>query len=69
MKSRIHFFIVLNDRRARAQARRLARLQRAYESDPEDNFNLRSEAANLAQSVSYHVRQTELAGRRVLGSR
>lgn len=66
MKSKLMFFARLSRKRARTQARRLNLLMKHYRSDPVRNFQTHSEAAGLARSVSYYLRQAEVAGRIIL---
>lgn len=66
MKSKLMFFARLSRKRARAKARRLGILLKQYRSDPVHYFRVHSEAAGLARSVSYYLRQAEIAGRIIL---
>lgn len=66
MKSKLMFFVRLSRKRARTQARRLYVLMKQYRSDPVRNFRMHSEAAGLAISASYYLRQAEIAGRIIL---
>jgi hypothetical protein len=66
MKSKLMFFVRLSRKRARTQARRLSALMKRYRSDPVCNFRTHSEAASLARSVSYYLREAEMAGRIIL---
>jgi hypothetical protein len=66
MKSKLMFFARLSRKRARTQARRLNVLMKQYRSDPVRNFRTHSEAAGLARSASYYLRQAEIAGRIIL---
>lgn len=66
MKSKLMYFARLSRKRARTQARRLGILMKQYRSDPVRNYRTHSEAAGLARSVSYYLRQAETAGRIIL---
>jgi hypothetical protein len=69
MKTRLMGFARNSKRRARTQARRLRALLRQYAADPVRNYQLRSEAAALARSVSYYLRDWESVGRVILTDR
>lgn len=66
MRSKLKFFALQSQKRARTQARRLAALVRKYQRDPSRNYGTRSEAAALAMKISYYIRQAEMAGRVIL---
>jgi hypothetical protein len=66
MKSQMRCFANQNTKRARATARRLTRILRDLKSNPSRNFRLYSEAATLAEKVSYFLRESETGGRIIL---
>jgi hypothetical protein len=69
MKSVMMGIAIRAERRARTQARRLGAILRQYQSDPEENFSRRSEAASLARRVSAAWRQSETIARVILTDR
>ena len=66
MKSQMRCFANQNTKRARATARRLTRILRDLKRNPSRNFRLYSEAATLAEKVSYFLRESETGGRIIL---
>lgn len=66
MKTRLWGFALNSKRRASTQARRLRAILRQYAADPVRNYRLHSEAAALARSVSYYLRDWECVGRVIL---
>lgn len=62
----MHFFANQSTKRARTTAKRLTHILREFRNDPVGNFRLHSEAAALAEKVSYFIRQAEESGRIIL---
>lgn len=67
MKDELRKIARRNGNLARVKAGRLAVIMRLYHSNPRGGQWLRAEAAHLAKSVSYHLRQAALIGQLIAG--
>lgn len=63
MKDELRKIARRNGNLARVKAGRLAVVMRVYHANPKGGQWLRAEAAHLAKSVSYHLRQAALVGK------
>lgn len=67
MKDELRKIARRNGNLARVKAGRLAVIMRLYHANPRGGQWLRAEAAHLAKSVSYHLRQAALIGQLIAG--
>lgn len=67
MKDELRKIARRNGNLARVKAGRLAVILRMYHANPKGGQWLRAEAAHLAKSVSYHLRQATLIGQLIAG--
>ena len=63
MKEKLQSLARRNGQLAKVKAGRLAIILKMYHANQRGGHWLRSEAAHLAKSVSYHLRQADLIGR------
>lgn len=67
MKDELRIIARRNGQLARVKAGRLAVILKLYHANPKGGQWLRAEAAHLAKSVTYHLRQAALIGQ-LIGS-